>query len=186
VEPLDADLAAPGPLRRLLDGRDEAVHVVAAVAVVAEEQLVVVLAGAAEGAALALDALPRVLLHADDHVLRELQARGVARSSALRAGDEFLRQSRLLVLGGVAEAKVAIAEGGRALLARHGLGDVRVQRVAETAAAAAAACAARCCSAAERRQSGRRCRECASFAPRSSCGCRRWRSRRTPCSCPCS
>ena len=40
--------------------------------------LVVVLAGAAEGAALALDALPRVLLHADDHVLRELQARGVA------------------------------------------------------------------------------------------------------------
>ena len=78
VEPLDADLAAPGPLRRLLDGRDEAVHVVAAVAVVAEEQLVVVLAGAAEGAALALDALPRVLLHADDHVVRELQARGVA------------------------------------------------------------------------------------------------------------
>ena len=40
--------------------------------------LVVVLAGAAEGAALALDALPRVLLHADDHVVRELQARGVA------------------------------------------------------------------------------------------------------------
>ena len=40
--------------------------------------LVVVLAGAAEGAALALDALPRVLLHADDHVLRELQACGVA------------------------------------------------------------------------------------------------------------
>ena len=39
MEPLDADLAAPGPLRRLLDGRDEAVHVVAAVAVVAEEQL---------------------------------------------------------------------------------------------------------------------------------------------------
>ena len=78
LEPLNADLAAPGSLRRLLDGRDEAVHVVAAVAVVAEEQLVVVLAGAAERAALALDALPRVLLHADDHVVRELQARGVA------------------------------------------------------------------------------------------------------------
>ena len=40
--------------------------------------LVVVLAGAAESAALALDALPRVLLHADDHVLRELQAGRVA------------------------------------------------------------------------------------------------------------
>ena len=62
----------------------------------------------------------------------------LTRSSALRAGDELLRQSRLLVLGGVAEAKVAIAEGGRALLARHGLRDVRIQRVAETAAAAAA------------------------------------------------
>ena len=91
VEPLDADLAAPGPLRRLLDGRDEAVHVVAAVAVVAEEQLVVVLAGAAEGAALALDALPRVLLHADDHVVRELQARGVAWKKKSRQSEHGLR-----------------------------------------------------------------------------------------------
>ena len=39
VEPLDAELAAPRPLGRLLDRRDEAVHVIAAVAVVAEEQL---------------------------------------------------------------------------------------------------------------------------------------------------
>ena len=78
MEPLDADLAAPGSLRRLLDGRDEAVHVVAAVAVVAEQQLVVVLRGAAEGAGLALDTLPRVLAHADQHVGRELEARRVA------------------------------------------------------------------------------------------------------------
>ena len=47
---------------------------VAAVAVVAEEQLVVVLRGAAERAGLALDALPGVLAHAHHHVLRELQA----------------------------------------------------------------------------------------------------------------
>ena len=51
---------------------------VASVAVVTEEQLVVVLAGAAERAGLALDALPGVLLHTDLHVVRELQARWVA------------------------------------------------------------------------------------------------------------
>ena len=78
MKPLQAELAGPGSLRRLLDGRHEAVHVVAAVAVVAEEELVVVLAGAADGAALALDALPGVLLHRHDHVLGELQAGRVA------------------------------------------------------------------------------------------------------------
>lgn len=57
---------------------DKAIHVVAAVAIVTEEQLVVVLGGATEGARLALDALPGVLLHADLHVVRELQAGWVA------------------------------------------------------------------------------------------------------------
>ena len=47
------------------------------VAVVTEEQLVVVLAGAAERAGLALDALPGVLPHTEQHVLCELQAGGV-------------------------------------------------------------------------------------------------------------
>lgn len=70
----DAKIATPGSLWRFLDGGIQAVHVVAPVAVVAEEQLVVVLRGAAHGAALALDALPRVLLHRHHHVLRELQA----------------------------------------------------------------------------------------------------------------
>jgi selenocysteine lyase/cysteine desulfurase len=74
----DAKLAAPRPLRRLLDRRLEAVHVIAAVAVVAEQELVVVLGGAAEGAALALDALPRVLAHGDQHVVGELETRRVA------------------------------------------------------------------------------------------------------------
>ncbi len=74
----DAKLAAPRPLRRLLDRRLEAVHVIAAVAVVAEQELVVVLRGAAEGAALALDALPRVLAHGDQHVVGELETRRVA------------------------------------------------------------------------------------------------------------
>ena len=51
---------------------------VAAVAIIAEEEFVVVLRGSAEGARFALDALPGVLLHADPHVVRELQARWVA------------------------------------------------------------------------------------------------------------
>lgn len=55
-----------------LHGRNETVHVVASVAVVAEQQLVVILGSAAEGAGLALDALPGVVPHADHHVLGEL------------------------------------------------------------------------------------------------------------------
>ena len=51
---------------------------VAPVAVVAEEQLVVVLRGAAERAALALDALPRVLPHRHQHVFSELQTSWMA------------------------------------------------------------------------------------------------------------
>ena len=50
VEGLHADAAAPGALRRDLHGRVEAVGVVAAVAVVAEQQLVVVLRGPTEAA----------------------------------------------------------------------------------------------------------------------------------------
>ena len=57
-----------------LHGRNQTVHVVASVAVVTEQQLVVILASPAQGAGLALDALPGVLLHADLHVVRELQA----------------------------------------------------------------------------------------------------------------
>ena len=50
---------------------------VASVAVVTEQQLVVVLTGAAQGAGLTLDALPGVLPHTEQHVLCELQAGGV-------------------------------------------------------------------------------------------------------------
>ena len=50
---------------------------VTSVAVVTEQQLVVVLAGPAQGAGLALDALPGVLPHADQHVVRELEAGGM-------------------------------------------------------------------------------------------------------------
>ena len=52
---------------------DKAVHMIAAITIVTEEKLVIVLGGAAKGARFALNALPGVFLHADLHVLRELE-----------------------------------------------------------------------------------------------------------------
>ena len=46
---------------------------VSSIAIVAEEQFVIILRGATQGAGLTLDALPGVLFHADQHVSRELQ-----------------------------------------------------------------------------------------------------------------
>ena len=46
---------------------------VTSVAVVTEQQLVVVLTGPTQGAGLALNALPGVLLDTDQHVLSELE-----------------------------------------------------------------------------------------------------------------
>ena len=78
MECLHADLTAPGTLRSHLHRRHQTVHVVSPVAVVTEQQLVVILAGPAEGAGLALDALPGVLPDTDQHVLSELEAGGMA------------------------------------------------------------------------------------------------------------
>ena len=78
MESLHTDLTAPGALRSHLHGRDQAVHVVTSVTVVTEQQLVVILTGPTQGAGLALDALPGVLLDTDQHVLSELEAGGVA------------------------------------------------------------------------------------------------------------
>ena len=77
MESLHTDLTAPGALRSDLHRRHQTVHVVAPVAVVTEQQLVVVLTGPAQGAGLALDALPGVLPDADQHVVRELEAGGM-------------------------------------------------------------------------------------------------------------
>ena len=82
---------------------------VTSVAVVTEQQLVVILAGSTQGAGLALDALPGVLLDADQHVLRELEAGGVTRPATLRATDQLLRLERFLVEARVAQAEVAVA-----------------------------------------------------------------------------
>jgi len=60
--------------RRGLDGRLEAVHVVATITVVAEEQLVVILRGATDMAGLALDALPTICVHNGRQGIRKLHA----------------------------------------------------------------------------------------------------------------
>ena len=82
---------------------------VASVAVVTEQQLVVVLAGAAERAGLALDALPGVLPDADQHVLSELQTGGVTRPPTLSATDQLLRLEGFLVEARVAQTEVTVA-----------------------------------------------------------------------------
>ena len=51
---------------------------VSSVAIIAKEQFIIILRGAAQGAGLTLDALPGVLLHTDQHVGRELQTCGMA------------------------------------------------------------------------------------------------------------
>ena len=51
----------------------ECLYYLLPVAIVTEEKLVIILAGAAEGAGLALDTLPGILPHAEQHVLGELE-----------------------------------------------------------------------------------------------------------------
>ena len=73
VERVHTYLAAPGALGGDLHRRVQAVHVVSPVTVVTEQQLVIILRGAAQAAGLTLDALPGILPHADLHVGRKLQ-----------------------------------------------------------------------------------------------------------------
>ena len=69
-----------------LHRRNQTVHVVASVTIITEQQLVVILTGAAQGTGLALDALPGVLPHADHHVPGELETGRVT----CHDGDQLL------------------------------------------------------------------------------------------------
>jgi len=109
VEGIHTNRATPIAFRCLLHWRDKAVHMVAAVAIVTEKELVVVLGGAAKGASLALNALPGVLLHADLHVVRELQAGWVACPSTHRAANQLFGRAGLFVVVLVPEAEVAVS-----------------------------------------------------------------------------
>lgn len=81
---------------------------IATVAVVAEEQLVVIVGGAADGTILALDALPAVALHGNHHVGGELQAGGMSRPTTVTARDQLLGRARFLVLPRVSQTEVTV------------------------------------------------------------------------------
>ena len=81
VECVHTYFAAPGALRGDLHGRVEAVHVISAVTVVAKQELVIILGGAAQAAGLTLDTLPVVLPHTHTHVGGELQTAGMTCSA---------------------------------------------------------------------------------------------------------
>lgn len=83
------------------------------VAVVAEEELIVVVRGATDAAVLALDTLPPVPFHGNHHVGSELQTGRVTRAATIRTRDQFLAHSRFLILTRVPEAKVAVRRGSR-------------------------------------------------------------------------
>lgn len=99
---------------------------VASVAVVAEQELIVVLGLAADGAAFAFDALPGVLFHGDDHIRGELEASRMTRTATFGAANEILGLIRLLVLARAAEAEIAVAERRRPVFARHGFRNLGV------------------------------------------------------------
>eukprot|EP00048_Salpingoeca_helianthica_P018984 m.243783 g.243783 ORF g.243783 m.243783 type:complete len:480 (+) comp28528_c0_seq1:130-1569(+) len=68
----------------------DAVSVIATIALVAEHQVLLIIGVAADGAGLALHALPVVRFDHRDEIWRELEARGVAGVVTLDAGDELL------------------------------------------------------------------------------------------------
>jgi len=76
--------------------------VVSSVAVVAEKELVVVVRSSADGAAFALDALPGIFAHGDDHVVGELEASRMTGMRANGTRDQRLGFARFLILAFVA------------------------------------------------------------------------------------
>lgn len=103
-----AQLTAPATLGRLFESRHQAIHVVASVAVIAEQQLVVIIRCATDRAVLALNALPSVLLNRDLHVGGELETARMTGATTIGTRDQVLRLTGLFVLLRVAETKVAI------------------------------------------------------------------------------
>ena len=109
VELLDAQMARPIPLGRVFQRRVETEHVEAAIAVIAEQQLIVVLRRRANRAGFTFDALPGVALRGNDHVVGELQARRMTGPTAFRARHHRFGPIRLLVLVLVSETEVAVS-----------------------------------------------------------------------------
>jgi len=72
VELLYAQMATPTSFRWFLQRRIQAVHVVATVTIVAEQQLVVIVGGSTQSATFTFNALPAILFNGNHHVLGEL------------------------------------------------------------------------------------------------------------------
>ena len=89
MKSLCADFARPWSLWRLFEWGNKTIHVIATITIVAEQKLVVILRRPAQSAALALDALPRILLHGNQHVWRELEAGWVTWKKGTRNIDEY-------------------------------------------------------------------------------------------------
>lgn len=90
LEALQTETTTPRTLWRLRERRTEAEHVVAAVAVVTEQHLLIVLRSAAKPAGLALQTLPPIAAYGGDHVGSELGAGEVRTARAVRAAEEAL------------------------------------------------------------------------------------------------
>lgn len=73
-------MTTPTPFGGLKDWWIQAIHVIATVTVITEEQLVIVLRGATKAAGFALNALPLIGFNSLSHVCGELQAGRVSRA----------------------------------------------------------------------------------------------------------
>lgn len=111
MEFFDAQFTRPGAFGRRVQRRRQAVHVITTIAIVAEQQLIVIVRRAANRAAFALDALPSILLDGNVHVGRELQAAGMTyeRGQARHAKRTHVKTKRMKWAGGE-EFQVTSAE----------------------------------------------------------------------------
>lgn len=108
VELLVANGTAPATLRRYRQRRCQTIHVIATITVVAEQQLIVIVRGAANRTVLAFDALPSVSAHRDDHVRCELQTGRMPGAAAIRTGHQILGDVGFAILTRIAETKVTV------------------------------------------------------------------------------
>lgn len=108
VKLIDAQFAAPRSLGWGGQSGRQAVHVIPTIAVVAEEQLIVIVRSATNRAIFTLDALPSVALNRDHHVGGELEAGGMPRPTAVTARDQLLWSSGLFVLDFGAQTEIAV------------------------------------------------------------------------------
>lgn len=108
VEFLVANVAAPQTIWRWRQRWCQAIHVIATIAVIAEQQLIVVVGCAANRTVFAFDALPAISFHGDDHVRCELQTRRMTRSATVRARYQIFGRIRFSIFTWIAQAEITV------------------------------------------------------------------------------